>query len=83
MQKISFQIVQGRFDDERQMHAWHIVMTQHTLLTDRPRADGRGFEITDEKAIETFTRYCDEREGAIQDALRRKGELMKALPVEA
>jgi hypothetical protein len=82
MIKLSYRIVQGLFDDQRQMHTYHIVMTQYALLTDSQRLDGRGFETTDEKALEVFTKYCECREDAIEHAIRRLEELNK-LPIEA
>jgi hypothetical protein len=78
MKKINYQIVQGLFDDERQMDAYHIVMTEHTLLEDRPRTDNRGFEITDEHVIKIFTRYCECYEDAIAHALHCRGEIINS-----
>jgi hypothetical protein len=76
MFKFSYKIVEGAYDDVKEEHLFHVIILRHTLRTDLPREDGRGFQITDEQIVETFTRYSEDM--AREDAFRRTGELTVA-----
>ena len=73
MIKFNYKLVEGIYNDVDGFRPFHVVIISHRLLVDQPRADGRGFEITDETVVETFTRRSEEM--AREDATRRIGEL--------
>lgn len=74
MFKFNYKLIDGIYEDADGVRPCHIVIIRHRLLTNKPRRDGRGYEITDEAIVETFTRL--NKEIAREDAHRRVGELM-------
>lgn len=74
MLKFTYKLVEGTYDDVDGFRPFHAIIIRHRLLIDQPRADGRGYEITDEAVVETFTRRSEEL--AREDAARRVGELV-------
>lgn len=74
MLKFNYKLVEGIYDDAEGFRPFHVIIIRHRLLVDQPRADGRGYEITAEEVVETFTRRSEEM--AREDAARRVGELV-------
>lgn len=77
MFKFNYKLVEGIYDDVDGFRPFHIIIIRHKLLVDQPRADGCGYEVTDECVIETFTRHSEEL--AREDAARRIGDLLASL----